>query len=183
MDFRMFDSLAGLQPQVTDAEIEAFNRFCEICEDSDADGHDVPAAMMKRLEIIGLVRRVPGTSSHEITSYGDLVRDEAQGEFRSKQPSDSGYLNRSLLGKLSPVVGEDVVFAFSAFCDLCENGAASKSEDPPGMIGQLVRIGLIRSLGFGRYETTMFGTLVRDECLQVDKDLRRLRDREYRGAQ
>jgi hypothetical protein len=75
--FSMYDGPpAGsvmLEAVTTAPERAAFARFCEICEDHEADGHDVPKEMMKRLTCIGLVRHV-GFGRHETTAFGDAVR-------------------------------------------------------------------------------------------------------------
>ncbi len=64
----------GLDPKamITPKERAAFDRFCECCEDDDADGHDVPKEVMKRLSCIGLVRPI-GFGRHEITEFGQAV--------------------------------------------------------------------------------------------------------------
>jgi hypothetical protein len=66
-------------------EIAAFNRFCECCEDSGADGHDVPKDQMKRLAEIGLVRP-SGFGRHETTAFGDAIRD---GKFAPASPANT----------------------------------------------------------------------------------------------
>lgn len=47
-------------------------RFNECCEDSGADGHDVPKSRMKRLEELGVVR-TRGFGRHELTAFGSFV--------------------------------------------------------------------------------------------------------------
>jgi hypothetical protein len=61
--------------KVVPEELASFNRFCDICEDFDADGYDVPKDMMKRLAMIGLVRSC-GFSRYETTSLGNLIRED-----------------------------------------------------------------------------------------------------------
>jgi NTP pyrophosphatase (non-canonical NTP hydrolase) len=62
-----------LMPAASDAEIAMFNRFCEVCEDFEAGGYDVPREMMKRLACIGLVRSC-SFGRYETTEFGDAVR-------------------------------------------------------------------------------------------------------------
>lgn len=57
---------------LTEYDFASLFRFNEICEDSDADGHDVPGAAMKRLEQIGVVRTM-GFGRHEMTAFGHFV--------------------------------------------------------------------------------------------------------------
>lgn len=64
---------AGMVAVSVDPSLLApFARFCEICNDSDADGYDVPAEKMELLASAGLVRKVRG-SVYETTSIGDQV--------------------------------------------------------------------------------------------------------------
>lgn len=53
-------------------------RFQDICEDSGADGHDVPKAAMRQLEKIGVVRSC-GFGRHETTAFGDYIIEAALG--------------------------------------------------------------------------------------------------------
>lgn len=53
-------------------DMAALKRFCECCEDSGADGHDVPKEAMRRLAEIGVVRSM-GFGRHTVTSFGDYV--------------------------------------------------------------------------------------------------------------
>ncbi|WP_136414786.1 hypothetical protein [Herbaspirillum sp. ST 5-3] len=71
------------QIYISETELDAFNRFCECCEDSDADGHDVPKEMMARLCKIGLVRSC-GFGKHETTRYGDAIRCQASENQRQR---------------------------------------------------------------------------------------------------
>lgn len=59
---------------LTSPELAALRRFAECCEDMDADGHDVPQEMMRRLTEIGAVRRVAGPGRiHETTVFGEAI--------------------------------------------------------------------------------------------------------------
>jgi hypothetical protein len=60
-------------PAISAAELAAFHRFCDCCEDFDSGGYDVPKDMMSRLARIGVVRSC-GFGRHETTEYGDAVR-------------------------------------------------------------------------------------------------------------
>jgi hypothetical protein len=66
--------LSAFAALMTPEESKAFDRFCECCEDFDAQGHDVPAPMMQRLQLIGLVTHI-GWGRYETTDFGDIVRD------------------------------------------------------------------------------------------------------------
>lgn len=72
-----FPSLS--MPAINDREMAMFNRFCEICEDFEAGGYDVPKEMMNRLACIGLVRSC-GFGRYETTEFGDTVRTLIGGE-------------------------------------------------------------------------------------------------------
>lgn len=61
-----------------EGDMKALKRFCECCEDSDADGHDVPKDAMRRLTEIGVVRSV-GFGRHETTAFGDFITDRWEG--------------------------------------------------------------------------------------------------------
>jgi hypothetical protein len=61
-------------------ELAALHRFYETCE--DGQDYDVPTPMMKRLAVIGLVRRVTG-SRYEFTDFGLSVRN---GDFSAAPP-------------------------------------------------------------------------------------------------
>ncbi|HCF4768514.1 TPA: hypothetical protein NIF42_006691 [Pseudomonas aeruginosa] len=60
-------------------DMKWLRRFAEICEDSDAGGHDLPKTAVKRLEKIGALRSC-GFGRHETTEFGDwlLAADPAQ---------------------------------------------------------------------------------------------------------
>lgn len=62
-------------------ELEALHRFYETTE--DGQDYDVPVPMMKRLAVIGLVRRVTG-NRYEFTNFGLSVRN---GDFDAAQPA------------------------------------------------------------------------------------------------
>ncbi|WP_311061462.1 hypothetical protein [Pseudomonas aeruginosa] len=61
-------------------DMKWLRRFAEICEDSDAGGHDLPKAVVKRLEQFGALRSC-GFGQHETTAFGDwlLAEREARG--------------------------------------------------------------------------------------------------------
>lgn len=57
---------------LTDEDMRQLRRFHEICEDSDAGGHDLPKEAVKRLERAGALRSC-GFGRHEITLFGDYL--------------------------------------------------------------------------------------------------------------
>ena len=57
---------------LSDSDFSSLLRFVECCEDSDADGHDVPKEHMRRLCELGVVRSI-GFGRHEATSFGFYV--------------------------------------------------------------------------------------------------------------
>jgi hypothetical protein len=73
------------QPAISTAELAAFHRFCDCCEDFDSGGYDVPKEMMVRLARIGLVRSC-GFGRYESTEFGDAVREAEIGKPASEQP-------------------------------------------------------------------------------------------------
>ena len=66
----MTTGLAKAQPALSDDELKALLRFNETCE--DGEGYDVPKAMMQRLAVVGVVRRVTG-NIYEATDFGRHV--------------------------------------------------------------------------------------------------------------
>ena len=58
-----------LSKYLNDVDFSHLQRFFECCEDSDADGHDVPKDSMRRLCEIGCVRSI-GFGRHVATSFG-----------------------------------------------------------------------------------------------------------------
>lgn len=57
---------------MTDEDMRRLRRFHEICEDSDAGGHDLPKEAVKRLERAGALRSC-GFGRHEVTLFGDYL--------------------------------------------------------------------------------------------------------------
>jgi hypothetical protein len=57
---------------LSDDDIRHLRRFQEICEDSDADGHDLPKEAVRRLERAGTLRAC-GFGRHETTLFGDAI--------------------------------------------------------------------------------------------------------------
>jgi len=57
---------------LTDEDMRRLRRFHEICEDSDAGGHDLPKEAVQRLERAGALRSC-GFGRHEITLFGDYL--------------------------------------------------------------------------------------------------------------
>lgn len=55
--------------------------------------------------------------------------------------------------------------SFSRFCDCCEDLDAGGHDVPKKMMVALVHIGLVRPIGFGRFQTTTFGDCVRDAAM------------------
>lgn len=72
-------------PQISDGEMASFNRFCDICEDFEAYGYDVPKEKMQRLARIGLVRWCGG-SRFEVTDFGYAVRN---GHLKTQPPEQA----------------------------------------------------------------------------------------------
>ncbi len=60
-----------------DSDIKALKRFKEICDDFDADGHDLRKEQVKRLEQIGALRTL-GFGRHEITLLGDFILERLE---------------------------------------------------------------------------------------------------------
>ena len=69
-------TLSRQAQELTDEEKRAVMRFCETCE--DGEGYDVPKAMMKRLEQLGLVVH-KGGGWYEGTPALDQLQTELQG--------------------------------------------------------------------------------------------------------
>lgn len=65
-----------LQPQ----DLASLQRYNEICEDFDADGHDVQKEAMARLYELGGVRSI-GFGRSEMTSFGAYVIAESREEI------------------------------------------------------------------------------------------------------
>jgi len=70
---------------INNDQLAAFHRFCDCCEDFDADGHDVSKAMMSQMVRIGLVRPA-GPGRHETTEFGDWLRDAHQPAQEQAEP-------------------------------------------------------------------------------------------------
>jgi hypothetical protein len=69
------DQVAQLTPvlSILSAEdMRRLRRFQEICEDSDADGHDLPKESVRRLERAGALRSC-GFGRHEVTDFGEFL--------------------------------------------------------------------------------------------------------------
>lgn len=64
------------------------------------------------------------------------------------------------LGK--PVITDDELAAFNRFCECAEDFDSGGHDVPKNMMKRLAAIGLVRSCGFGRHETTLFGDCVRE---------------------
>jgi len=62
----------ALRNLLSDDDIRRLRRFQEICEDSDADGHDLPKEAVRRLERAGTLRSC-GFGRHETTLFGDAI--------------------------------------------------------------------------------------------------------------
>lgn len=62
----------ALRNLLSDDDIRHLRRFQEICEDSDADGHDLPKEAVMRLERAGALRSC-GFGRHETTRFGDAI--------------------------------------------------------------------------------------------------------------
>ena len=62
----------ALRNMLSDDDIRHLRRFQEICEDSDADGHDLPKEAVRRLERAGALRSC-GFGRHETTLFGDAI--------------------------------------------------------------------------------------------------------------
>jgi hypothetical protein len=69
-------------------ELEALHRFYETTE--DGQDYDVPVPMMKRLAVIGLVRRVTG-NRYEFTDFGLSVRNGDFADASLASPSSGGW--------------------------------------------------------------------------------------------
>lgn len=67
------EAVPSLSKFLTAEELEAFERFCETCEDDE--GYDVPKPMMKRLAAIGVIRRCWG-NWYETTDIGSALHAE-----------------------------------------------------------------------------------------------------------
>lgn len=64
--------LEAVRRILTDDDMRRLRRFQEICEDSDADGHDLPKEAVRRLERAGALRSC-GFGRHEVTAFGDYL--------------------------------------------------------------------------------------------------------------
>lgn len=62
----------ALRNLLSDDDIRHLRRFQDICEDSDADGHDLPKEAVRRLERAGTLRAC-GFGRHETTLFGDAI--------------------------------------------------------------------------------------------------------------
>lgn len=62
----------ALRHLLSDDDIRRLRRFQEICEDSDAGGHDLPKEAVRRLERAGALRSC-GFGRHETTLFGDAI--------------------------------------------------------------------------------------------------------------
>lgn len=75
------EQLAQLSPVLSilsTEDMRRLRRFQEICEDSDADGHDLPKEAVRRLEQAGALRSC-GFGRHEITGFGEFLLDCNEG--------------------------------------------------------------------------------------------------------
>jgi hypothetical protein len=70
--------------------------------------------------------------------------------------------NQTLLDALK--VEPEELAAFSRFCECCEDFDAGGYDVPKDMMKRLAMIGLVRSCGFSRYETTSLGNLIREDA-------------------
>src|SRR5690554_2000665 len=73
----------ALRNLLSDDDIRRLRRFQEICEDSDADGHDLPKEAMSRLERAGALRSC-GFGRHETTRFGDAILAALSGKGATK---------------------------------------------------------------------------------------------------
>jgi len=71
----------------------------------------------------------------------------------------------ALIAQLPGITAEEMA-AFHRFCECCEDFDSGGYDVPKEMMKRLSRIGLVRSLGFGRYEATEFGVVVRETGAQ-----------------
>lgn len=62
-----------------------------------------------------------------------------------------------------PAISAEEMAAFNRFCECAEDFDSGGYDVSKDMMKRLACIGLVRSLGFGRYETTGFGMAVRSE--------------------
>lgn len=69
----------ALRNLLSDDDIRHLRRFQEICEDSDADGHDLPKEAVRRLERAGAMRSC-GFGRHETTLFGDAILEALAGK-------------------------------------------------------------------------------------------------------
>lgn len=63
-------------PGLPDEDLRHLRRFKEICDDSDAGGHDLPNGAVKRLEQSGALRNC-GFGRHEITTFGEALLEQS----------------------------------------------------------------------------------------------------------
>ncbi|MEK2673432.1 hypothetical protein AAAC15_34790 [Pseudomonas aeruginosa] len=65
----MTETQARATDIVPPEDMKWLRRFADVCEDSDAGGHDLPKAAVKRLEQLGALRS-SGFGRHETTAFG-----------------------------------------------------------------------------------------------------------------
>jgi hypothetical protein len=66
------------------------------------------------------------------------------------------------------LLNADEMAAFNRFCECCEDFDSGGYDVEKAMMLQLARIGVVRSTGFGRYETTKVGDIVRARRTPAD---------------
>lgn len=59
------------------------------------------------------------------------------------------------------LLSADELAAFNRFCECCEDFDSGGYDVGKDMMAKLARIGVVRSTGFGRYETTAYGDSIR----------------------
>ena len=75
-----------------------------------------------------------------------------------------------------PAISVVELAAFHRFCDCCEDFDSGGYDVAKDMMSRLARIGLVRSCGFGRYESTEFGDVVRESTTPTGEPLQEAKE-------
>ncbi|HHQ2687630.1 TPA: hypothetical protein ACSPLU_000140 [Pseudomonas aeruginosa] len=87
----MTETQARATDIVPPEDMKWLRRFAEVCEDSDAGGHDLPKAAVKRLEQLGALRS-SGFGRHETTAFGAWLLTVAPAATQGGQgPDDDAF--------------------------------------------------------------------------------------------
>lgn len=154
--------------------LEEFRKF-NVCFSHAADPKDRERMKEAQRRIVEIARR--HASGVNLPSFADGLREYFLGRVsgvlqsdyvdfvRSDAPEWLAQMVMRAQGQPYPAIPQvrikkEELAAFHRFCDCADDGEGY--DVPKEMMKQLSVIGLVRSAGFGRYETTLYGTAIRE---------------------